>query len=167
MTDSISAKEQCQEFTIRKFRDRDLPAIYSLEQEVFEHPWPRSAFLYVAKSNWGRGGEIILMETNVENSPPILVGYSCMTWEKGIGHILNLGVSKAFRAKKLGERLLLATLERFRDKKLSIAVLEVRISNTIAQRLYEKHGFQVHHVEMSYYPDGEDGLVMVLPLKGR
>ncbi len=152
-------------FSIRKFRDRDLPAVHSMEQDVFAPPWPRSVFLYIAKSNWGTHGEILLLEHDVPGSEPALVGYVCMTWEKGIGHLLNLAISKTFRGQNLGERLLLATIKRFIEKKLTAAVLEVRITNSVAIGLYEKHGFAIHHVEKAYYPDGEDGLVMVKPLQ--
>ncbi len=155
------------EFSIRKFRDRDLPAVYQIEQAIFTPPWPRSAFLYIAKSSWGTRGEILVLEHVAAASKPKLVGYACSTWEKGTGHILNLAVEKAFRGRKLGERLLGAVVNRFIEKELSIAVLEVRASNSIAIRLYEKHGFVVHHLEKAYYPDGEDGVVMVKPLKAQ
>ena len=180
------------EFSIRKFRDRDLPAVYEIEQEAFRSPWPRSAFLYLAKSRWGARGEILVVEHAVADSTPQqfksqkskvesqksevqglaihnpqVVGYACLTWEKGLGHLLNLAVAKSFRQNKLGESLLVASIERFVEKDLSVAVLEVRRSNVKAFKLYEKHGFIVHHVEKAYYPDGEDGLVMVKPLKNR
>ncbi|MBN2208927.1 MAG: GNAT family N-acetyltransferase [Candidatus Coatesbacteria bacterium] len=208
------------EFFVRKFRDRDLPAIYEIEQEAFRSPWPRSAFLYLAKSRWGARGEILVVERVVADSTPEkglspksnsaavaqratsakeavqrpkakgespqsdvpdlaihnpqstirnpqVVGYACLTWEKGLGHLLNLAVAKSFRQNKLGERLLVASIERFVEKELSVAVLEVRRSNVKAFKLYEKHGFIVHHTEKAYYPDGEDGLVMVKPLQNR
>ena len=152
-------------FSIRKFRDRDLPSVHSIEQEIFAPPWPRSVFLYIAKSSWGTRGEILLLEHDVPGAKPTLVGYACMTWEKGIGHLLNLAIAKTFRGRNLGQRLLLAAINRFIEKKLSAVVLEVRITNRVAIGLYEKHGFVIHHVEKAYYPDGEDGLVMVKPLK--
>jgi len=208
------------EFSIRKFRDRDLPAVYEIEQEAFRSPWPRSAFLYLAKSRWGARGEILVVEHAVADSTPQkvespkskvqsreskvqspkskvetpkseaqspksevqglairnpqspipnpqVVGYACLTWEKGLGHLLNLAVAKSFRQNKLGERLLVASIERFVEKDLSVAVLEVRRSNVKAFRLYEKHGFVIHHIEKAYYPDGEDGLVMIKPLQNR
>ena len=157
-------RKKADEFSIRKFRDRDLPAIYEIEQEIFTPPWPRSAFLYIAKSGWGTRGEILLLEHRPPDSKPKPVGYTCLMWEAGIGHILNLAIRKPFRGRKLGERLLVAGIQRLLEKGLSKAVLEVRSSNSIARELYEKHGFTLHHVQKGYYPDGEDGLVMVKPL---
>ena len=161
------AFKSSEEFSIRKFRDRDLPAVYQIEQEVFPSPWPRSAFLYIAKSSWGTRGEILVLEHIAADSKPKLIGYACLTWEKGLGHLLNLAIEKSFRRKKLGERLLLTAINIFVEKELSTAVLEVRTSNSIAIRLYERHGFAVHHVEKAYYPDGEDGLVMVKALQAQ
>jgi len=159
------ARGLSKEFSIRKFRDHDLPAVYQIEQSVFTPPWPRSAFLYIAKSGWGTRGEILVLERVEADLKPKMVGYACLMWEKGIGHLLNLAVERAFRGRKLGESLLLAAIDRFIEKELSTAVLEVRASNSGAIRLYEKHGFAHHHVQKAYYPDGEDGLVMVKALQ--
>jgi len=161
------ARGSSEQFSIRKFRDRDLPCVYQIEQAIFTPPWPRSAFLYIAKSSWGTRGEILVLEHIVADSKPKLVGYACLMWEKGLGHLLNLAVEKPLRGRKLGERLLLAAINRFIEKELSTVVLEVRTSNSNAIRLYERHGFVVHHVQKAYYPDGEDGLVMVKPLQAQ
>ncbi|MEM2816343.1 MAG: hypothetical protein QXY34_04090 [Candidatus Bathyarchaeia archaeon] len=41
-------------------------------------------------------------------------------------------------------------------------VLEVRVSNKIAQKLYEKLGFKIVETIPGYYSDGEDAYYMVL-----
>ncbi len=43
-------------------------------------------------------------------------------------------------------------------------VLEVRVSNIKAIRLYEKLGFQIQRKLISYYPDGENGYRMIRKL---
>lgn len=42
--------------------------------------------------------------------------------------------------------------------------LEVRASNEAALNLYQKMGFIQVNVSKSYYPDGEDAIVMTLAL---
>ena len=152
------------EFKIRPFRGRDLPDVYRVEQETFPHPWSRSAFLFLAKSPGGFRGSVFVLEHESANGDTELAGYVCLMREVGLGHILNLAVSKKFRGAGWGEQLLLHALDRFTKMNLSTAVLEVRKSNEAAIELYRKHAFSVHHVEKGYYPDGEDALVMVRPL---
>lgn len=152
---------------MRKFVNRDLPKVLRIEKEAFESPWPGSAFLYLVKSGWGARGEIQVLEQITPEGLTNLVGYVCLMWEKGLGHILNLAVEENLRGKRLGERLLLAAIDRFTQKKMTKAVLEVRLSNEVARKLYEKHGFVEHHVEAGYYSDGEDALVMTKTLRSK
>ena len=150
---------------IRKFRPKDLPAIVAIEASTFAFPWTRAAFLSIAYSAWGIRGEVLVAElvedrAGAERGEEI-VGYTCLNWRGGMGHILNLAVSKPFRSRRIGESLLVSALKRFASSGVREVVLEVRRSNAVAINLYTKHGFVVHHVEHSYYPDGEDALVMV------
>jgi ribosomal-protein-alanine N-acetyltransferase len=57
--------------------------------------------------------------------------------------------------------LLIATIELAQILNCSIVTLEVRASNTIAQELYKKYGFQVVGRRPRYYSsDGEDAIIM-------
>jgi ribosomal-protein-alanine N-acetyltransferase len=42
--------------------------------------------------------------------------------------------------------------------------LEVRVSNEPARQFYRSYGFTEAYRRRAYYQDGEDALVMVLPL---
>ena len=39
--------------------------------------------------------------------------------------------------------------------------LEVRVSNSVAIKFYEKHGFVKHSIRKNYYSNGEDAILMI------
>lgn len=82
----------------------------------------------------------------------------------GAGHLTTIGVAPEHRRRGLG-LLLLSHLECvLKDKGVTTMALEVRISNTSAQKLYNSAGYSVVQRLTDYYSNGEDGYLMVKPL---
>jgi len=80
-------------------------------------------------------------------------------------HIINIAVREAWRGKGLGELLLISGIDMAIQNKAVIATLEVRTSNTLAQSLYTKYGFQNVGARKAYYTDNkEDALIMTTDL---
>ena len=76
-------------------------------------------------------------------------------------HITNLAVHGLWRRQGIARLLLGAVLEDARRRHLTLAVLEVRPTNTEARSLYEDFGFKVIGRRKGYYFDtGEDALLM-------
>lgn len=76
-------------------------------------------------------------------------------------HITTIAVDPDLRGRSLGELLLVALIEEAIDRSAGYLSLEVRVSNIVAIRLYEKYGFNVKGVRPKYYvDDGEDAYVM-------
>ena len=76
-------------------------------------------------------------------------------------HIINIAVREACRGKGIGELLLISSIDLALILKASIVTLEVRVSNTIAQNLYTKYGFNKAGVRKKYYTDNnEDAFIM-------
>ena len=90
-----------------------------------------------------------------------IIGY-CGAWLIiDEAHITNIAILPEFRGQKLGEALLNKMIERSREKGIERMTLEVRKSNTVAQSLYKKLGFQNGAVRKNYYSDNqEDAIVM-------
>ena len=77
-------------------------------------------------------------------------------------------VDAAWRGRGIGELMLLAMLDRSIELGAHEVTLEVRVSNTVAQNLYCKYGFEVVGRRSSYYRDNdEDAVVMRLDLSDR
>lgn len=84
--------------------------------------------------------------------------------------LLNIGVRPNEQLSGVGKQLLEHFLHAVRKKGAADVWLEVRESNTIARKFYEKAGFSVTGTRKDYYRDPpEDAVVMVktpVPPKG-
>ena len=60
--------------------------------------------------------------------------------------------------------MMMHLFDRAREAACEYMTLEVRASNEAALNLYRKMGFIQVNVSKSYYPDGEDAIVMTLAL---
>jgi len=74
--------------------------------------------------------------------------------------ILSLAVDRRYQSKGLASMLLQSLFEVVRTKSILKILLEVRLSNVRAQRLYLSLGFSLVKVICSYYQDGEDAYLM-------
>ncbi len=80
-------------------------------------------------------------------------------------HVNNVAVRPEFRDQHLGSRLLRTALQEGQQKGATIARLEVRAGNQIAQRLYRRCGFEVDGRRTGYYREpSEDALLMSVSL---
>jgi [ribosomal protein S18]-alanine N-acetyltransferase len=76
-------------------------------------------------------------------------------------HIINIAVRGACRGKGIGELLLISSIDMATKLKATMVTLEVRVSNTIAQNLYTKYGFNQVGLRKKYYTDNnEDAYIM-------
>jgi ribosomal-protein-alanine N-acetyltransferase len=78
--------------------------------------------------------------------------------------ILDVAVDPQARRRGLGLALMHHALADARVSEIRLVLLEVRASNLPALTLYERLGFERTRVRRSYYPDGEDGIEMLLQL---
>lgn len=91
---------------------------------------------------------------------PIL-GYAGLWLMADEAHITTIATAASQRGKGLGELLLQAMFLLAELAGANQLTLEVRVSNAVAQRLYEKYGFVVAGTRKRYYSDnGEDALIM-------
>ena len=76
-------------------------------------------------------------------------------------HIVTIAVRKTHKHQGLGEWLLLNIIDLSMQLRAKYVTLEVRVSNTAAQALYEKYGFSRAGTRKKYYSDnGEDAVIM-------
>ena len=78
-------------------------------------------------------------------------------------HVATIAVNPDYRGQGIGRRLLAIGLQAAYQRGARMAFLEVRRSNTVAQNLYQRFGFQVVSERLRYYQDNhEDALLMTL-----
>src|SRR5437764_742026 len=142
------------EWRVEPLTDRaDIDAVLAIEHASFTSPWTREmylaefenhgvSFFYLAKAPLGE-----------------IVGF-CSFWRiLDELHINNLAVMPEHRRAGVGSALLSGVLEGGARLGATRATLEVRQSNTPAQRLYERFSFLVAGVRRGYYSNPvEDAL---------
>lgn len=138
----------------RFMEEKDIDQIMKIEHESFSLPWSRESFENELRNN--HFAVYIVMEDE-EN----VFGYCGMWLIIDEAHITNIALLPQYRGKKLGEALLKELLRVAKEKGAASATLEARVSNTVAQSLYRKFGFQDGGIRKNYYADNqEDALVM-------
>lgn len=94
-------------------------------------------------------------------NPHPLVGYGGIWITVDEGHITTIAVDPSHRGQGVGELLLNGLVDQALQMGAAQLTLEVRITNTVAQQLYQKYGFNVAGVRKRYYTDNEeDALIM-------
>ncbi len=97
----------------------------------------------------------------IDNQHYPIVGYGGLSVYYDEGHIMTVAVAHAYRGQGIGELLLNGLIDLAFEMNVTVLTLEVRISNTIAQNLYQKYGFHLCGNRPRYYTDnGEDALIM-------
>ena len=91
----------------------------------------------------------------VENS---IKGYLGIQFLEEEIEILGIGVIQGSRRKNIATELMDELIEYFEKSEYKKIILEVRESNTVAQRLYKKYGFKQISKRKKYYVD-EDAKV--------
>lgn len=135
-------------------RNEYLDAITEIENQSFSHPWSRFAF--------ERELENSVADYTVAVLDGEVVAYGGMWHILDEGHITNIAVRQDMRRKGIGDALVANMLQKGREKGIGAFTLEVRVSNTGAQALYKKHGFESVGIRKKYYPDGEDAMIFWL-----
>jgi len=139
----------------------DLNRVAAIDRASFPTPWPREAFRYELQRN--RGSVCWVAETDSGDGGRIVVA-SIVIWLVGKNaHIGTLAVKPDHREKGIAQQLVARTLLICSVRGAQQATLEVRTSNTAAQQLYRKFGFESIGIKPDYYKDThEDALVMRL-----
>ena len=82
----------------------------------------------------------------------------------GEAHLTTIAVRETDRGRGVGELLVIAALLRAYQLDCSFVTLELRISNTVAQNLYLRYGFEEVGIRRGYYTDNrEDARLMSTP----
>jgi ribosomal-protein-alanine N-acetyltransferase len=149
-----TALDPQQSLVFRAMNLVDIPRICEIELEAFATPWTAGAFQNELVNN--HFAHYMVMESAGE-----IAGYGGLWIIMDEAHITNIAVKGKFRGRKLGERLM-RELQRTASFLGAVRMtLEVRVSNIIAQNLYEKLGFSAVGTRKGYYSDNnEDAIIM-------
>jgi ribosomal-protein-alanine N-acetyltransferase len=137
---------------IRRLLYTDLPQLIAIERRVFPTPWSLAMFVLELSKQTG----VCLAAVSGRR----LIGYLICARYDTVWHLMNLAIDADHQRSGIATALLAELYERVEDDDARFT-LEVRRSNVVAIRLYEREGFRAAGVRRRYYQDnGEDALVM-------
>lgn len=176
-------------FFIEPMRETDVSRVQEIERQSFTTPWSATTYLrelrspeysryIVARSsstrprdeeppepeprrNWLANLLPTRFGTPITPSPYPVVGYGGIWLTVDEAHITTIASAPEVRGKGIGELLLNGLIDLGLEMGARFMTLEVRVSNTVAQNLYLKYGFEARGTRRRYYTDNnEDALVM-------
>ncbi|MGH2809116.1 MAG: ribosomal protein S18-alanine N-acetyltransferase [Actinomycetota bacterium] len=148
--------EAAVEIEITKMRRRHLRKVLSIEARVYPRPWSASLFLSELAQRTTRSYIVAKSEGEV-------VGYSGLMFTGKEAHITNIAVDPDVHGRRVGSRMLLTLITEAIARGAQVISLEVRVTNNVAQNMYEKFGFAPVSIRKGYYIEtNEDAIVMVV-----
>ncbi|MFX0169070.1 MAG: GNAT family N-acetyltransferase [Candidatus Hodarchaeota archaeon] len=156
---------ELQGYVIRRAEPNDIPEIVQINLDTLPENYPEHFFLeiYERYSN-----AFFVVETEGK-----LIGYIMCRMEGGVsnfglrwvrrGHIVSVAVLPDFRRQGLATELIQQSIRAMTTEyKAREVILEVRVTNLAAIKLYEKLGFQRIRTLSSYYRNGENAQLMAI-----
>jgi len=164
----------------------DIPAVMAIERASFPRPWPERAYHYELTENpnayfvvaracesiptqpahpspWHRLAVRLGLRSRVVPARPLVVGFAGMWMHVDEAHIATIATHPGWRRRGIGERILVNLLREAQRRQAIAVTLEVRVSNSTAQNLYRKYGFQEVGRRRAYYQDNrEDAMLMTV-----
>lgn len=135
-------------------RRRHVRQVIRIESQVYPRPWSAALFL----QEIARRGDRFYVVAKVEST---VVGYGGLMSSGPEAHITTIAVDPAFHGRHIGMKIMLCLVDAAIERGGRTVSLEVRKTNTLAQRMYEQFGFQPVGVRRGYYVEtGEDAIVM-------
>ncbi len=130
-------------FAYRAIRDGDIGAVATIEKDVYAFPWSPGNFrdsLLSGYQCWGCWAE---------NQ---LIGYAIIMVAVEEAHLLNFAIARAWQGRGAGAKFLGFVVEESLRIGCEMLYLEVRPTNVIGRRLYERFGFKQLGLRRDYYP---------------
>ena len=170
--------------TLRYMRLPDIPEVIAIDRVSFDPAWSARSYAYeVSESTYSH---MVVLEqaegekpaqgwrrwvhnfggNGTELGEPV-VAYGGLWNIMDESHISTIATHPDYRGRGWGEIVLAGMIRRSITLRAAYIVLEVRVSNVVAQNLYRKYEFELAGVKQRYYHNnGEDAYDMRLDLQG-
>ncbi len=147
-----------------------IDAVMAIDAQGFVDPWPAETWRHEVRDDDRlhlvavAADEPARLESRGAHSPTTrerVVGHAGLLFLAGMAHVSNVAVDSDYQQRGIATRLLIALIDRARERGCAAATLEARAANKRAQRLYSRLGFQPLGINRGYYTKPpEDALVM-------
>lgn len=169
--------------TLRYMQVSDLSEVVDIDNASFKPPWPERSYRF--EINESQISYMVVLEKREERQiiglrrllnalrgqeqdtewTPLIAAYGGLWKIADEAHISTIASHPDYRGLGYGEIVLLGMIRKAIELGAQYVVLEVRVSNSVAQNLYHKYGFTIAGTKPGYYHyDGEDAYDMRLDL---
>ncbi len=149
---------------IEPVRADEIDRLLAIERDSFTVPWTRKMFEAEIGGNPFSRLDVARIPSG-ESGETHLIGFVCYWIVFDELHVLDVAVAPSYRRMGVGHRLVAHALARGAEQAVRRAMLEVRVSNEAAGRLYEGFGFRVTGTRPKYYTDPvEDARLLELSM---
>lgn len=166
---------------LRYMRLPDIPQVVAIDRQSFDPPWAARSYAYeIGESTYSH--MVVLEQADDQKPVPSwrrlvaslaprepekqIVGYGGLWHIADEVHISTIAIHPQMRGRGWGEIVLAGMVRRALTLDASYIVLEVRVTNAVAQNLYVKYGFETVATKPKYYQTtGEDAYDMRLNLR--
>jgi [ribosomal protein S18]-alanine N-acetyltransferase len=143
-------------YSPRPATEADLSQVARIESLLIKPPWSAEAF----RQELEKPSSHFWVVTDNETDEKV-AAYCVFSFPAEQAHLVTFAVDPQFHRQGLGIYLLRQMLSFVMRKNGESMILEVRKGNAAAVALYQKVGFVVIRTIPKFYPDGEDGFVML------
>ncbi len=140
---------------IRRFQPGDFSGVIDIENEQFSEHDP---YMYMTLYELNEDTFFVADHHGVVVG--FVVGISSVDEQGMYGRVFSIAVREAYQGLGIGTQLMKSVIDVFHRKKIKNIVLEVRRRNIRAIRFYQRLGFVVTGIEIGYYSDYEDAIIM-------
>ena len=176
--------------TLRYMQLPDIKQVAAIDESSFQPPWARDSYIFEIKES--RVSHMVVLDRQMEQPPQMenrqngwlanlsdklrgkaqapngrgaIVGYGGLWKIEGEAHVSTIATHPKHRGNGYGEILLAGMFGKALRLNAEFIVLEVRVSNAVAQSLYQKYGFSRCGRRRNYYRnDKEDAWDMRVTL---
>ncbi len=164
--------------TLRYMHPGDLEQVVVLDALSFPDPWSLRSYQF--EINESKVSHMVVLDASAAPSvtppgwwrrwlggrsapsQPLVNAYGGLWHIAEEAHISTIATHPDYRGRHYGELVLAGMVQKSRALGAEYVVLEVRVSNRVAQNLYHKYGFSIVDTRARYYRDGEDAYDMRL-----
>lgn len=141
---------------IRRMTLDDVPAVVALDQLSFSLPWPERSFRFELTDNPNSRCWVAEVDRRI-------VGTIIAWLLVDEAHIATIATHPHHRRQGIARKLLTYALRYMSKEGANTSFLEVRESNTAAQEMYRRFGYEEVGRRKRYYKDtDEDAILMTL-----
>lgn len=143
---------------IRKMMPEDVRQVAAIERDEFSQPWSEQGFL----DSLDNPDTLFLVAEDAAMDESRILGYVGMYCALDEGEITNVAAAQQARRRGVGKALIGELLRQAKERGICRIILEVRVSNTPAIRLYEGMQFYKVGTRKGFYDfPKEDAGIMV------